>query len=151
MKHRVFALLLTIAACGTFDVDVNPLDQAATFVVSDLLPRQPPGYTPYLHPSWQLYGTNDVEPVPDELLRELRRVSGLPVADVAALGRDSTAILLYVSSPRPAAADSVALYGGWMGLTNGDGGHAWGYEYSYRLRCNPTCAHLQEPRGSAWN
>ncbi|MDH3271695.1 MAG: hypothetical protein OEN56_10200 [Gemmatimonadota bacterium] len=145
------ASLLALVGCGSLDVELDPLDAASVFVVQDLLPREPPGFTAYLHPTWQIYGTNDVEPVPPALLQELGQTSGLPTYDYAALGRDSTAILLYLSSPSPRGADSIAAYGGWMGLTHGDGGSAWGYEYSYRLRCDPKCVHLVEPGRSSWN
>jgi len=115
--NRALALLtgalLVTSACDAAD---NTVADAAAAVVEDLLPRAPEGYTPYLAPEWQIPTSNTMEPLPAEVLEQLRRASGLPVAERGIVqNRDSSIVVLYLFRPVVVRSDSVRVLAGWMG------------------------------------
>jgi hypothetical protein len=145
----VLGTLLISAACHVPD---EPVADAAVVVVEDLLPRAPEGYTPYLASEWQIPRTDSIVPIPAAVLEEMRQASGLPLAGGDLIrGRNPDIAVLYLFRPQVLRPDSVLVAGGWMRLTTGDGGGAWGEEYSYRLDCRRGCRIMGEPRTMSWN
>lgn len=149
VRCLLVAVLLNSVACRASD---DTVATAASIVVEDLLPRAPAGHRPYLAHQWQIPMTDSIAPVPADVLERLRAVSGLPLAGSALVrSRDSAVVVLYMFRPHVVRPDSVLVLAGWLGLTGGDGGGAWGEEYEYVLDCQRDCRLLNEPAASTWN
>jgi hypothetical protein len=141
------AAVLAGAGCRPAE---GPIQEAALFIVEDMMSRAPQEHTHYLADHWIV--SSVLEPLPPELLARMQEMSGLPVAPPDFLvNRDSSMMLLYLFRPTVVRSDSVLGLAGWMSLVGGDGDGAWALEYAYRLDCRRRCRNVIEAAESVWN
>jgi hypothetical protein len=141
--------LLLISGCGASS-EVESL--AILTVIPDLVSRAPTEIRPFLSPAWATSGVELDDPLQADLIKALSEASGLEVASQDQFSSaDSTLAILYFMKPRVDDVRAVVVVGGWMRLTGGTGGGAWGWEYVYRLDCSEECMVSGPPGGEVWN